>query len=183
MNIPPMNFRPILVESSEECKKPRLFRSMSVDDGTHKSVKWLTDTMGIKSYIDLRGKSEYHPLSILDDHFIYRETDQITRDNLKMDWKLQNCKYRYHVELMPTNCNSASASYGDYFYLILDGCKNLFEKIFSIMMHNESFPILIACRYGKDRTGIVSALIMQLMGYDDETIVKEYVKSEVKIMI
>lgn len=40
-------------------------------------------------------------------------------------------------------------------------------------------PILIHCTAGKDRTGVICALILSVCGVDDETIAKEYSLTEV----
>ena len=40
------------------------------------------------------------------------------------------------------------------------------------------FPVLIHCLSGKDRTGIVVAAILMLLGIDENTIIEEYLLSE-----
>ncbi|XP_076801073.1 uncharacterized protein LOC143445685 [Clavelina lepadiformis] len=42
----------------------------------------------------------------------------------------------------------------------------------------ENFPCIICCHAGKDRTGIVSAILLSICGFDRETIVDDYARSE-----
>lgn len=41
-----------------------------------------------------------------------------------------------------------------------------------------SHPVLFHCAAGKDRTGVVAALVLSVLGVDDETIVADYVLSD-----
>ena len=45
----------------------------------------------------------------------------------------------------------------------------------------ENVPVLIHCAHGKDRTGLIVALILSCIGVDDDTIAEDYAKSEVSI--
>ena len=48
-----------------------------------------------------------------------------------------------------------------------------------ILSDPANLPAIISCAIGKDRTGIVVALVLALLGKSDEYIVQEYVLSEV----
>ncbi|MCR5506020.1 MAG: tyrosine-protein phosphatase [Bacilli bacterium] len=62
-----------------------------------------------------------------------------------------------------------------YYYLdiVAENKKKAWTKIFDILL-NEKGAILIHCSAGKDRTGVVVALFLSLLGYDKETIYKDY---------
>ena len=50
------------------------------------------------------------------------------------------------------------------------------------MLHlaNEpSKPLVVHCTAGKDRTGVICALVLSLCGVDDETVAKEYSLTEI----
>lgn len=47
------------------------------------------------------------------------------------------------------------------------------------MLRPGNLPCIICCHVGKDRTGIVSALLLSIMGHDIDTIVDDYNKTEV----
>ncbi|KAJ1992105.1 hypothetical protein H4R33_001122 [Dimargaris cristalligena] len=43
--------------------------------------------------------------------------------------------------------------------------------------YRENYPILVHCSHGKDRTGIIVALLLSLLGVDDELIIDDYTKT------
>ena len=51
-----------------------------------------------------------------------------------------------------------------------------------IPSHQANYPILLHCVHGKDRTGIVTALIQLVCGVDDENIIKGYVASRAALV-
>lgn len=50
------------------------------------------------------------------------------------------------------------------------------DKIIETIMNADS-NVMYFCTAGKDRTGVVSAIILRRLGADDETIVEDYMKS------
>ncbi|RHZ83020.1 hypothetical protein Glove_100g26 [Diversispora epigaea] len=61
---------------------------------------------------------------------------------------------------------------------LLEACDDQIIKIFEIMTDKSNLPILIHCKHGKDRTGVVIALLLSLCGVDDELIVQDYSMSQ-----
>ena len=55
------------------------------------------------------------------------------------------------------------------------------EKIVDTIM-NAKTGVIYFCAAGKDRTGVVSALILKRLGYDDEYIIKDYMESKTNLM-
>ncbi|XP_019852732.1 PREDICTED: uncharacterized protein LOC109582458 [Amphimedon queenslandica] len=47
-----------------------------------------------------------------------------------------------------------------------------------LLSHEENLPVLIHCVYGKDRTGVLVALILDCIGVESETIAMDYASSE-----
>uniref|UniRef100_A0A1X7U3Y2 Tyrosine specific protein phosphatases domain-containing protein n=1 Tax=Amphimedon queenslandica TaxID=400682 RepID=A0A1X7U3Y2_AMPQE len=47
-----------------------------------------------------------------------------------------------------------------------------------LLSHEENLPVLIHCVYGKDRTGVLVALILDCIGVERETIAMDYASSE-----
>ena len=68
-------------------------------------------------------------------------------------------------------------------YLIITGIViNLVKYIFpalKILSKPGNVPAMINCAHGKDRTGVVSALIQGLLGKSDDEIADDYAQSEV----
>lgn len=55
------------------------------------------------------------------------------------------------------------------------------EKILDTIMNAET-NVLYFCTAGKDRTGVVSALILKRLGIDEEIIIEDYMKSKENLM-
>lgn len=51
------------------------------------------------------------------------------------------------------------------------------DKIISTIMNSES-NVMYFCGAGKDRTGVVSALILKKLGYSDEVIIDDYMETK-----
>lgn len=66
-------------------------------------------------------------------------------------------------------------------YLELPFNNNAFAKVFELMLESDD-GILFHCSSGKDRTGIMAALILKALNVDDETIIKDYLISNDRIM-
>lgn len=56
-----------------------------------------------------------------------------------------------------------------------------FQKVFDLMLASED-AILFHCSSGKDRTGVMAALILKLLGASEETIYEDYMVSNDYIM-
>lgn len=89
-----------------------------------------------------------------------------------------DCEYQKHGGKSYLNL----CSLGKFYCSILDNCKTIYRQIFYLMVNSDNFPMLIGCSFGKDRTGITSALVMALAGCDDELIISEYCKSEINLL-
>ena len=48
------------------------------------------------------------------------------------------------------------------------------KKIFKIMMNDKKSCILFHCTFGKDRTGIISLLLLTMLGFEQKDIIDDY---------
>lgn len=55
------------------------------------------------------------------------------------------------------------------------------EEIIDTIMNADS-NVMYFCTAGKDRTGVVSAIILKLLGFDDEVIIDDYMESGDNLM-
>ncbi len=132
----------------------RYIRSDAPKKLTDDEVRWLSQN-GITTIIDLRGEKEYEkkPCRLeTEEGFTY-----------------------YHMPLttggvVPESPEAVPASYVS----MLD--ENL-DRVVNTIMDADS-NVLYFCAAGKDRTGVVSAAILRRLGYDDETIISDYLKSK-----
>ena len=66
---------------------------------------------------------------------------------------------------------------------ILEFTKSAVVDILRVVSESDNVPVLIHCAHGKDRTGLVIAVILSCLGVDDDTIADDYAKSEVSSII
>lgn len=114
---------------------------------------------GLSMVIDLRGDNELelvsHPLS-------------------------NHPEFSYHhIDLFSTRFKDQSQYHnlGDLYCLTLETCKDTIKQVFDLIFTHIDEGILITCAQGKDRTGIISALILDLAGCHPYDIVKDYSES------
>ncbi|MBI2767925.1 MAG: tyrosine-protein phosphatase [Chloroflexi bacterium] len=64
-------------------------------------------------------------------------------------------------------------------YLHIGGAQ--IARAFSLFAREDAYPILVHCTAGKDRTGVLLGLLMDVLGADDEDIAAEYGLSDASI--
>ncbi|CAG8605402.1 8244_t:CDS:2 [Dentiscutata erythropus] len=60
----------------------------------------------------------------------------------------------------------------------LDSSDKEICEVLEVMTDETNLPILIHCKHGKDRTGIIIAIVLSICGVDDETIAQDYALSQ-----
>lgn len=151
-------------------KKDKIFRSGELSKATKEDIDKLIH-LGIKSIYDLRS--------------LYEQESQINHPALKIygfNVSQSTSRKRMDKEFLMNLANSdvdefMVSLYRDYlaFSPVL---KPLFQQII-----RERKPFLFHCSAGKDRTGIVGALLMSLLDFDQESIYQEYVIIDQRILI
>jgi len=63
-----------------------------------------------------------------------------------------------------------------YFEMLIGGHEAICESL-AILTDPDAYPAMLHCSAGKDRTGILSAIILGILGVPDETIVEDYALS------
>ena len=61
---------------------------------------------------------------------------------------------------------------------MLDGAHDAIAETLAILTDPGAYPAMFHCSAGKDRTGIVAAIVLGILGVADETIVADYTLSE-----
>ena len=125
---------------------------------TDDEVQWLLQN-NIRTIVDLREKKEYEARPC-----------QLE--------KQEGFTY-YHLPVTGGGDTPKSPEAVATTYLrMLDG---QMDKIISIIMNAES-NVLYFCSAGKDRTGVVSAIILKKLGYSDQTIIDDYMETKENLM-
>jgi protein-tyrosine phosphatase len=67
-----------------------------------------------------------------------------------------------------------SEDYACHYLQLLEIMPGVLIKIFGIIAEGRDLPFVFGCSAGKDRTGVISAMLLNALHMDDETIVMDY---------
>lgn len=136
----------------------RFIRSDVPDKITPQDIQWLFDN-GITTVVDLRAESEY------------------TERRCPLE---DNGAFSYHHmpvtggNAVPTSVEGVPQSY-------MKMADEYMESIVNTIM-NAPAGVIYFCSAGKDRTGVVSAIILHRLGYSKQFIIDDYMKSRDNLM-
>ena len=141
----------------------RLFRSDSPSSLTKADVRTITGSLGIQSVVDLRSSGG-------------------TNDGRGL---LASSGIRYHqfpfLErrgfLPPTSGKEVAKRLTDMYQWILLNAGTLVAQAFTTLAQPVNQPALFHCSAGKDRTGVLSATILDVLGVGREDIVADFLKT------
>lgn len=140
----------------------KVFRSGSLSHIENDEIELLKQ-LNIKAVIDFRSNSE---ISINGNFEIYRG---IRIHNIPLTHGYDYLsKLKYPTEL----------DYGEYYKKLLNLSSKEIKKIFEILSDENNYPIVYCCSIGKDRTGVISYLLLSLVGVSFAEIVYDYKKSK-----
>lgn len=134
------------------------FRSDFPENLTDEEIQWLLDN-NIITIIDLRSDEEIFkkPCSL-------KEIEEFRYFHLPVTGGGDTPKSLEHLHIV-------------YQQMIDDKMKNIIDTIM-----NAETKVMYFCTAGKDCTGVVSALILKRLGFSDELIVDDYMKSKDNLM-
>lgn len=134
-----------------------LLRADSLDALSAQAQQQLLD-YGIRTIIDLRSSQE-----IEQEPNVFAGSSQV--------------QY-FHIPLLgETNNGDPAHTPRDLLAIykhILDNCQTRIAAVMRTFLAEGGTPALVHCSAGKDRTGVISALMLALAGVDDETIAHDY---------
>ena len=136
----------------------RFIRSDCPDNLTDGEVEWLRQNH-ITTVVDLREKKEYErkPCRLeAEDGFTF-----------------------YHMPV--TGGGDVPKSPGDVASVYLGMLDEQMDRIIRTILDAES-NVLYFCGAGKDRTGVVSAILLKKLGLDDQTIIDDYMKTKENLL-
>lgn len=138
--------------------KMRYIRSDVPENLTDMEVQWLLDN-NITTVVDLRSDEE-----IVNKPCCLKEQDGF--------------KY-FHL---PVTGGGDTPSSLEHLYVVYRNMVDeKMENIIDTIMNSES-NVIYFCTAGKDRTGVVSALLLKRLGFSDEIIIDDYMKSKDNLM-
>ena len=165
------NFRDlggIVVDGNKKIKKGIIFRSANPDSISKEEIKRF-EVLNIRTIVDLRAPGEYGSRA--------GSVDHIDRLSLPLDFQ-QTTRERLKPYLNKRDSEAAIADISNSLYLdMLDAVQPLFRQVIEVLLSQERCPVLIHCHVGKDRTGIMCALILLALGVGRQQIIDDFMKS------
>jgi len=137
----------------------RLFRSSELHHMTSHDIIRLKEEIRLRSVIDLRSSRQLEPLSPLIEVGVeYYNIPLIDRgndpENVRQDFSNMGEVYSYLVR---------NEEFG----------RRVVEAL-EIIAEPNNLPLVFHCSAGKDRTGILTAIVLGILGVTDEDIIEDY---------
>lgn len=136
----------------------RYIRSDVPENLTAKEIQWLLDN-NITTIVDLRSEEEVVK---------------------KPCYLKERTGFRY-VHLPVTGGGDTPKSLEHLHIVYRQMLDEKMEKIIDVIMNAKS-NVMYFCTAGKDRTGVVSAIILKRLGFSDEVIIDDYMQSKDNLM-
>ncbi|WP_333663540.1 tyrosine-protein phosphatase [Chishuiella changwenlii] len=157
-------------QDNKKLKTGKIYRSSNLEKLKSSSFKDL-EKLGIKQVIDLRTLQEIEDKP---DHL----PSDVEYTNLRAfeDKGDQLTEARKLVLKGKVNAEDAEKRMLDFYVEYVTEKPEVIKQIIHEILDAEQ-PVLFHCTAGKDRTGIVSALLMKILNFDDETIFQTYLQS------
>ena len=139
-----------------------MYRSDTLSHVDDAEVEHLVERLGIRTIIDLRHENEIlaMPLSSLEAAGVSVHHVPLV-DPAQPSWQ-------------PLE---ASATLGERYEFILGTAGSQFVVALRLIAEAGHRPLVFQCMAGKDRTGLLAALLLGLLGASQETIVADYARS------
>lgn len=165
------NFRDLggyATQDGSAIRRQQVFRSGTVQRITSADVDHAVELLGIRTVVDLRTASDFDRrggLGLLIDH------PAITRVHLPFgpDDPAADIRAAYESGRNPVEVayETLARDYGDGVTAAISGISTALDA-----------PVVFHCSLGKDRTGVLAAILLELLGVTEDDIVADYEASE-----
>ena len=129
-------------------------------------------------------QEEPEMICILQAHGVRTIIDLRTDEEKSEHYYSEAVLSRFEVMSVPidsfTSVRQPDDDYSDYMnplHHIFQECRAGISRVFSILQARESYPVLFHCFAGRDRAGVIAALLLDLLGFSKKTIVHDYMLS------
>ncbi|MFF5205137.1 tyrosine-protein phosphatase [Streptosporangium sp. NPDC000396] len=156
------NFRDVggyATEDGREVRWRRLYRSGS--------LHWLADddldrfhTLGVRTVIDLRHPEEIERRG--------RAPHGPRYHNLAVEHRLWNVQEDYHPDA------GVARFLADRYHEVAHDGKAELRSALEVIAEADNAPVVIHCAVGKDRTGVLTALILRLLSVAEDDVIADY---------
>ncbi|MFN0148986.1 MAG: tyrosine-protein phosphatase [Dehalococcoidia bacterium] len=148
----------------------RIYRSGALDVITPSDVAYLRDDLGVATILDLR-----HPDELGEDGISHPLREHVVHLSIFAAGESQQAVI---AEL--NGLYGPGISPERYLHYLKAGGSQ-FVRAFELFAREDSYPMLVHCTAGKDRTGVLLALVLDVLGVSHEEIAADYGKSEASI--
>ncbi|MAI77780.1 MAG: protein tyrosine phosphatase [Deltaproteobacteria bacterium] len=164
------NFRDLggyMTAEGQRFRTGLVFRSDGLQHLTPADLNKLSDEIELGHVIDLRSQEE---------------VDEVGRGPIAEQVTI------HHVPLFAGVSSSADAKatfempadMGELYFLMLTFAQQPIAEVIRLLAHEDA-PAVFHCAAGKDRTGVISAILLSLLGVPEDTIVADYAFSRQNI--
>ena len=169
-------------------KPHRLIRSGTLGGAGRRDIKTLTKEYGLKQVVDFRNEEERESNPDPAIAGVKNDWSPILNERALGITREDDCD-----ESGSDDCDEAAPSMGSITDFLSDPKKmitrlyaampldkftqNQYRKFLKLVENNTDGAVLYHCTAGKDRVGIGTALILSALGYDRESIIKDYLKT------
>lgn len=159
-----------------------LLRTAQLSDISDETAEALSEKYQVKNIIDFRMYSEneakpdrmidgiqYTPISVFEPDLY----DEDMRSELGRIVGSEDDEWQKTLQ-----CAELGVTAKMYSEILLsERAREGYSRFFQILLDQEEGAVLWHCTYGKDRTGIASALLLYALGAEEDTIMKDYLLS------
>ena len=148
-----------------------LYRSGALHGLSVADARFARESLGIRTIFDLRHEGE---IAAADGLGPLADDDRVERVSLEV----------VPFERIKSLSEELDAAYGRgpsgrRYFAYLDFAQAPFVELFERLARPETYPVVVHCVAGKDRTGVVIAMILDSLGVNRETIIDDYALSNV----
>jgi protein-tyrosine phosphatase len=86
-----------------------------------------------------------------------------------------------HLSLLIGDLQTLPIELSAIYHYMIDECGETIGQAVKLLCAEDAMPALVHCSAGKDRTGIVSALVLAFLGVPDELIAADYALSAINL--
>lgn len=138
----------------------RLFRSDSLAAVSDADVRYIVDTLALRTAVDLRAGHE------IDDH--------PHRPLVDAGVAVYHRPIVDETRRRPEDSSPVARELDEIYALMLERFGDRFAAVVELLAEADGHPAVFFCAGGKDRTGLVAALVLGALGVPDEEIATDY---------
>ncbi len=160
------NFRDLAEFNQTYIKPGMIYRSSSPIEAQSPELLQDMKELGIGSLVDLRSAVEIGYASY-DDEFLNVFSYYWVHIDISMPH-----------EVMIREMKSEMTFYQQFCWYTLFYNKQQIRRIFNILSRPENYSVVIHCHAGRDRTGVISSLILLLLNAPEPNIIQDYLATD-----